>query len=159
VPYRTTRAFREQLDVVALLGQLEQARARADAAAARGRRRREAHERRRAERLAEQLGAALQRPSLRRLSPEDLLPAVRELLTTPAPKAEPEPEPATAAVSAPPDSRRLLAALACTCAAAWVATFAAAAEGGISGRPELVVPDVVALALTLAAVLVGLRSG
>lgn len=154
MPYRTTRAFREQLDVVALLGQLEQARMSADAAAARGRRRLAAREQRRADRLSELLAHALERPSLRRLANDDLLPAVRELLRSGAPPAPAEAAPATV-----PDRRRLLTALACAGAAAWILTLAAAAAGGISSRPTLIVPDVVALTLTLVAVLVGLRSG
>jgi hypothetical protein len=153
MPYRTTRAFRDQLDVLALLGQLEHARSSAEAAAARGRQRLAAREQRRAERLAASLAAALERPSLRRVAPEDLLPGVRDLLAAGPPAA------ADGAPPSPPARNRLVVALACACAAAWAATLAAAAAGGISGRPELVVPDVAALTLTLAAVLVRLRSG
>lgn len=154
MPYRTTRAFREQLDVVALLGQLEQARTSAGTAAVQGRRRLAAREQRRADQLSELLERALERPSLRRLETADLLPPVRELLASGAP-----PQAATESGPAAVADRRLLTALACAGAVAWILTFAAAAAGGISSRPTLIAPDVVALALTLIAVLVGLRSG
>lgn len=153
MPYRTSRAFRDQFDLLALAGQLEQALAAADAATARGRARRAAREQRRAERLSESLAVALERPSLRRVAEDDLLPGVRELLESGPP--------ARVALAAParPPSRTLLVALAAGSLAAWAATASVAASGGISGRPELVVLDVVALTLTLLVVLVGLRSG
>jgi len=151
VPYRTTRAFREQLHVLALAGQVEQARASADAAAARGRRRRAAREARRADQLSQELAAALERPSLRQVADDDLLPGVRRLL-----RSGPPPERTAAA---PMPSRLPLLGLAAACLAAWTATLVEAGVGGISSRPELIVPDVAALTLTLVAVLVGLRSG
>jgi len=153
MPYRTSRAFREQLQLLALAGQLEQARAGAAAAAARGRRRRATRERRRAEELSRALAVALERPSLRQVAADDLLPGVRGLL-----EAGP-PTDAAAETPAPATSRTPLVVLACASLAAWAATIAEAGAGGISSRPELVVPDVAALTLTLIAVLVGLRSG
>ncbi len=154
MPYRTSRAFREQLGLLALAGQLEQARAGAEAAAARGRRRRAAREQRRADQLSQALIAALELPSLRQVAEDDLLPGVRTLLRSGPPATV-----VHAAAAEQAQSRLPLIVLTAACLAAWTATLVEAGVGGISSRPELIVPDVAALTLTLVAVLVGLRSG
>jgi hypothetical protein len=148
VPYRTKRAFREQLYVLELLSQREEAEARAAGAA--GWRAKRA--RRRLAAISEALAARLAESSLRQVAVEELLPDVRAFLEGAPAEAEPP-------VSAPATHLRVRVTVAATCAASWAVTITQVGSSGISNRPDLIAPEVVALVLTPLAVLLRLLYG
>jgi hypothetical protein len=148
VPYRTKRAFREQLYVLELLSQREEAEARAAGAGRFGAKR----ARRRLAAVSEALAARLTESSLRQVAVDELLPDVRAFI-------EGAPAETEAPVGAPATHFRLRVTVAATCAASWAVTITQLGASGISNRADLIAPEVVALVLTPLAVLLRLLYG
>lgn len=151
MPYRTKRAFREQLYVIELLAQQQQAEARVAETAGTWRAKRAE---RRLEEIRGALALRLTDPSLHQVAVDELLPDVRAFL-----EGAPAGTAAVPAVPAPDTHTRLRIAVAGTCAASWAVTITQVASGGISNRPDLMAPEVVALVLTPVAVLLRLVYG
>ena len=150
MPYRTKRAFREQLYVLELLSQERDAEAQVAAAAGT---RRAKRAQRRLDEIRSALALRVTDSSLGQVAVDELLPDVRAFLEgAPAATAEP-------VVQSPDTHTRLRIAVAGTCAASWAVTITQVASGGISNRPDLIAPEIVALALTPVAVLLRLVYG
>ena len=151
VPYRTRRAFREQLYVLELLSQEQDAEAQVAATAGTWRAKRA---QRRLDEIRSALALRLTDSSLGQVAVDELLPDVRAFLEGAPATAPAEP------VAHPPDTHtRLRIAVAGTCAASWAVTITQVASGGISNRPDLMAPEIVALVLTPVAVLLRLVYG